>query len=594
MKEKAKEAREQLKDLLDEKNAWEMPQGASTPAHRLPETDSSMANHPPSPIPTPPPLPQRPHMRRKSMQERLGVESDVHDRVDLSKRVGRKNNPSGDSGVDDSFYAEPDRYENECTSLVPLSANTSYEMETNSSNYYSVAEKGKIVDITNEMESENSPPPSNSSEKETASSTASNKVDEDVASDDMVYDDCGTKEGDENVKAKSKTKSSKTHPKADLAIIRELSADVLQLEAEQDKEFVDAGKEGEVDSDKNGPLSYADIIRNDRNADKDKSKGEKEKGSGENKAKTSPIDRSLDDFVWSKAAIMDFVKDSMPRPDNSCKPYYNFSLIDKLDNQVSKDGKLDCDGCKKPIDFYSFGDTIKVLLSTSTLAGMKYRDVDRFRKHECSHFEYLTIRGGTFLDMERVARPMLKFLQGYFNLEVLIICGINELNEKDLAYHQIINRIRIFNVKMSSKLLKPKVDIGGTGDLKPGTLNIRYIGIPYPPAFTRLGNESHPIKNDLNRVDDIANINRYFRSLNRAASLIINSSRQIPTLQYLGLNGSKFTHKPTGNTHAFSSWYHKNKDYPKITLRVTREVVHLKDTVKLIAWKAIHNYFLKI
>ena len=613
MKERAKEQKEQLKALLQEKKVWETPQGASTPSRNLPSDDQDMDTHQPSPIraptpsPPPQPMPQRPNMRRKAMKDRLGVESNVRDRIDES----RKSHPSGDSGVSESSYTDHDRY-NSCTALVPLSTqNDDSHLMNVSTNSFSVAKEGKITDVTQEMESDNPPPSSDKDDKDgNAEKVVASSVDKSVEEvvicepDKIGFDDCGTEEkgpiGEKGKPKAAKKATKKPHPKCNLDIIRELSADVLQIDAVQDQEFVDAGKEGGEngagkgsENSEYGPLTYAEIMRNAKNAEKNKSAN---KGANSKPAqpKKGSMDKSLDDFVWTREAVHDFLRDSMPRPDKYVKPFYLFSLIDKLDKSMVKEGKIECDGCKKLVDFYGFGDTIKVLLTTSTLAGMKYRDSDRFRKHECAHFEYLQIRGGTFLDMERVARPMLKFLQGYFNLEVLIVCGINELNEKGLEYHQIIDRVRLFNVKMTSRLLQPKHRISGVGVVKPGFLNLRFMGIPFPPAFTRLGTEAHPIKEDINRTDDVANLNRYYRGLNKAAGQAINSSRQIPTLQYLGITGGKFTEKPTNNTHNYSAWYHKDKDYPNVSLRMTREVVHLRDTVKLVAWKAVHTYFNKV
>ena len=161
MKELAKEQRDKLRALLDEKKAWEDPQGASTPSRRSSGDQTMDSEHPspiraptPSPPPTPAPKPQRESMRRKDIKTRLGVESNVRDRIDESRR----SHPSGDSGVSESSYMEPDRY-NSCSDLVPLSVKNRVRspdfMNTSS---YSVAEEGKIVDVTNDMETETPPP----------------------------------------------------------------------------------------------------------------------------------------------------------------------------------------------------------------------------------------------------------------------------------------------------------------------------------------------------------------------------------------------------------------------------------------------------
>ena len=97
---------------------------------------------------------------------------------------------------------------------------------------------------------------------------------------------------------------------------------------------------------------------------------------------------------------------------------YSFSLFEKLDAPLV-DGKMKCDGCKKTISFYKEGDTIQLLVGSSTLNGLKKTDKRPVAACNCSHFEFLAMGGGTFKSMEGVITPIAGFLRQFFNLEIL-------------------------------------------------------------------------------------------------------------------------------------------------------------------------------
>ena len=308
-------------------------------------------------------------------------------------------------------------------------------------------------------------------------------------------------------------------------------------------------------------------------------------------SKDSKIDKSLDAFEWTSQNIFEFVKSSIKRPRDGVKKY-NFSLFDKLDKGLNK-GKVECDGCKKPMNFYKFGDTIKVLLSSSTLANLKKRDSDKVRKHTCTHFEYLTVSGGNFLDMEAIAIPILKFLQGYFNVEVLIVCGINDLNDKRLYnidksynYRALVDRVRNFNAEICKEKKEPDVKLDDL-TITPGELSIRYIGIPYPPAFSKIGNDKHLCKADL--TGEISCLNKFFKNLNNKVVPV----RKVPTLQYKGISDEPFNHRPESNRHIYEMWHHGSHRWPKDPL-LGKDVVHLKDYARGEIWTQIHGYFQEV
>ena len=300
-----------------------------------------------------------------------------------------------------------------------------------------------------------------------------------------------------------------------------------------------------------------------------------------------PIDKTR----LTEEQAFDFLKTSLTRPDTGPK-HYTFSLFDKLDKGKVKDKRINCDGCKKPHFFYRFGDNINILLSTSTLANMKFKDAEKNKDYACSHFEYLVIRGGTFLDMERVATPIIDFLKCYFNVTVLIVCGINDLNDDTLKpdqYLGMIERVRNFNAGITKPAVRPD-DSEYLAKFHPGDLSIKYICIPFPPRFSRLGNEKHPIKDNLDRTKDIANFNRYLKNLNRATL----PQTRVPTLEMIGITEEPFiNNKPVKNTHIYEEWYCKDKKWPR-DKSLARDIVHLKYSARAYAWKGIHQYFDKI
>ena len=87
----------------------------------------------------------------------------------------------------------------------------------------------------------------------------------------------------------------------------------------------------------------------------------------------------------------------------------------------------------------------------STLANMKFKDAEKNKDYTCSHFEYLVIRGGTFLDIDRIANPIINYMKHYFNITVLLVGGINDLNDYTLKPDQdlgMIERVGNFNANI--------------------------------------------------------------------------------------------------------------------------------------------------
>ena len=121
-------------------------------------------------------------------------------------------------------------------------------------------------------------------------------------------------------------------------------------------------------------------------------------------------------------------------------------------------------------------------------------------------------------------------------------------------------------------------------------MSIKYICIPYPPKFSRLRGENHPIKNGINRTKDIVNLNRYFKSLNRNSL----PRTRVPTMEMLGVTEDAFqSNRPVNNSHIFEEWHQKDRKWPK-DLLLAKDIVHLRYSARLPVWKGIHKYFANI
>ena len=304
------------------------------------------------------------------------------------------------------------------------------------------------------------------------------------------------------------------------------------------------------------------------------------------------LNEPKDKNTLSEAQVFDFLKANMPRPSTKQK-HYSFSLFEKLDKEKVVNKKVPCDGCKEPFFFHRFKDNINILITTSTLADMKFKDSDKNKEYTCSHFEYLVIRGGTFLDIDRIATPIINYMKCYFNITVLLVGGINDLNDDTLKpdqYLGMIERVRNFNTNIFKPAKKPEDEGVATKHFHPGDMSLKYICIPFPPKFSRLGNEKHPIKDNVNRTKDIANLNRYFKNLNRASM----PATRVPTLEMIGISEEAFVNnKPAKNTHIFEEWHHKEKRWPK-DKNLAKDVVHLRYSARYHVWKGIHLYFQNI
>ena len=575
-KEKRQADKKRLKELEEKEKMWEDTSDADKEVEKITQPRNSN-----TPTPSSTPLPQRNNSRR-CLYSRIGFSpTNVKDR--LSSRTDSRT--SEDSGVAESpTNMEATSRQEELFPTPPATLAGQ------------VLQHDEVEDNGNAAE----PLPGNGSPVQGCQTQEEAQKQ--------------TKKG-KSRKGKGKGKGKNSGKVKKSADVEQDDDDVLLLEAGDDKigeeedeenEEDDTGDEVEIEEEKENDVdvkdssgnskaySAQDRLMNRPSTSKDKVEDKTEKVSMAEKIKIKQEkrdegcrkDKSLDNFVWNEKQVFEFLKTSMTRPSQESKAY-QFSLFDKLDKEQVVDRKIPCDGCRAPTDALRFGDTINLLITTSTLAGMKFKDADKHRDYKCSHFEYLVVRGGTYEDLYRIACPILTFLKSYFSIQVLVVCGINDINqEPDIK--KLIERVRRFNVRATSKVTKSKVEMDDP-KIHPGDISVKFIGIPYPPKFTRLGRESHPIKNNVDRTQDIANLNRYFRKVNNESVPI----RHVPTMANLGITEEEFTHKPTKNTHIYHEWHLKDSRWPK-DKGLAKEVVHLRYSVRLHVWKAIHEYFMQI
>ena len=87
--------------------------------------------------------------------------------------------------------------------------------------------------------------------------------------------------------------------------------------------------------------------------------------------------------------------------------------------------------------------------------------------------------GATFVSMEAVATPIIGFLRQFFNVEVLVCLGVNDLCVTEQPYTITCENI----VKFNPNLTDPDKDT-----VPPRFLNFFYITIPFIPLLAHLNN----------------------------------------------------------------------------------------------------------
>ena len=240
-------------------------------------------------------------------------------------------------------------------------------------------------------------------------------------------------------------------------------------------------------------------------------------------------------------------------------------------------------------------DTICIVIGASTLLprenkGQKKKDKEEVsigkstNSTECSHFEYLYSRGGTFDNLRIIADPIIAFLRRFFNIEILVCLGVNDMLHTQRPYTVIIEASKVFD----QALREPKkVD----KEEYKGKVVIKYATIPFLPAISQLKGDKHELKNGQDRTNDFVFVNRHLVNVLNAKA---PDRSAVPTLHDLGISSDPLDNLyPNFNKHIFTQWEYDHpfkKDLSK-HFRKTKDVIHLNLGPRLKAWHRIHSYF---
>ena len=191
--------------------------------------------------------------------------------------------------------------------------------------------------------------------------------------------------------------------------------------------------------------------------------------------------------------------------------------------------------------------------------------------------------GATYYDMKKYVAPILNTLKQYFQIEVLLICGNNELMG-NIPYQKIIDRIQNFFVVIN----RPNLDENGDEIAESGMFPLRFMQLPYLPCISRFESEDHPLKItvkniSINRVKDITNLNRFFKQHN--ARVEPKTSKDVPSMKYAGITSKTFDRTPPRDTkHLYSHWVGASK-------HSANKMVHVLPKRRLPFWRKVHEFF---
>ena len=184
-----------------------------------------------------------------------------------------------------------------------------------------------------------------------------------------------------------------------------------------------------------------------------------------------------------------------------------------------------------------------------------------------------------------IADPLIAFLRRYFNIEILVCLGVNDMLITHKPYTVIIEAAKRFDKAI---MKQEKVDKKELQD----NVVIKYMSMPFIPAISQLPNgDQHELKNDTNRTDHFVFVNRVFDTVLNAKK---PERHGIPHLHTLGISNDPIDNfYPSFSKHIFTHWEYdtyKKKNLNK-HFRKTKDVIHLCHSSKILAWNKIHSYF---
>ena len=271
----------------------------------------------------------------------------------------------------------------------------------------------------------------------------------------------------------------------------------------------------------------------------------------------SPISaRKSDESISQYHKRSGFFKDINAR-------YCSFSEKMKLD--FDENGCYTCPRCEEKVQYYQKGDTIPLLLTTSTLA-RTHTDI----LHEegvCSHFEIIELPGARIAEMSQIVMPIIEFLSEHNKVQVLCAVGVNDFLLRGNTLDNIFKDFENFSIAINQSAHKQN-------------LNFKFIGIPLVPSLCKFKNDYHEIRRDM--TADMVKYNDLIKSFNAQIDVL---SFYVPTLMFKGIR--KFSNDPFPENyhHVPECWEEWDREIPK------KNCIHLADHVKRGFWSEIQRFF---
>ena len=242
------------------------------------------------------------------------------------------------------------------------------------------------------------------------------------------------------------------------------------------------------------------------------------------------------------------------------------SLQEKMKLEFDDFGCYTCPRCKEEVQYYQKGDTIPLLITTSTLA-RTHKDILN-EEGVCSHFEIIELPGARISEMSIVVNPIIEFLSKYNKVQVLCVVGVNDFLLKNNGLDNILKDFDQFS------------DSVNTGEFFQN-VNVKFIGIPMIPSLCKFENDFHVVR--MERTQDIIKYNELLSSYNATVDKL---AFYVPTLMFKGIR--KFAEEPTfpnNYHHVPECWDNWDWEIPR------KNCIHLAAHVKRAFWAEVQRFF---
>ena len=227
------------------------------------------------------------------------------------------------------------------------------------------------------------------------------------------------------------------------------------------------------------------------------------------------------------------------------------------------EGCYTCPRCQCAVQYYQKGDTIPLLVTTSTLARTQ-RELF-VEEGVCTHFEVIELSGAKISEMNAVLSPIVEFLCKYNKLEVLVVVGVNDLAQKGEDTKILDEAVENFEIF--------------TKFWQIFDCNVKFIQIPLIPSLSKLSNDTHEVRFD--RTNLILHFNKVIDDYNRLGI----TRAKVPSLLYSGIKREGEGQFPDGFAHIPECWDNWDTNIPK------KNCVHLDSIVKRCFWPEIQESF---